>query len=108
MLDIESQKNQKYSTTRCPISNFSFSNFDLIEGEAEESSDEGDVTGEEDAEKGVLLVVPSDTHLDDSPNKLHKPEPKVLDDDDNVDESTELEEGTSGDPSGKETYNTFD
>ena len=74
-----------------------------LEGEAEESSEEGDVTGEEDAEEGVLLVVPSDTHLDDSPNKLLKPEPKVLDDDDNVDESTELEEGTSGDPSGKES-----
>ena len=54
-----------------------------VEGEAEESPDEGDVTGEEDAEKRVLLVVPSDTHIDDSPNKLHKPEPKVLDDDDN-------------------------
>ena len=52
--------------------------------------------------------MPSDTHLDDSPNKLHKPDPKVLDDDDNVDETTELGEGTSGDPSGKESYDTFD
>ena len=51
---------------------------------------------EEDAEERVLLVVPSDTHLDDSPNKLLKPEPKVLDDDDNVDEPTELGEGTGG------------
>ena len=79
-----------------------------IEGEAEESPDEGDVTRKEEAERGVLLVVPSDTHLDDSPNKLLKPEPKVLDDDDNVDEPTELGEGTSGDPSGKESYNTLD
>ena len=38
--------------------------------------------------------MPPDTHLDDSPNKLLKPEPKVLDDDDNVDEPTELGEGT--------------